>query len=168
MCMNSVFRINQEVVHKREGLAEIISSSLICDKEYFILKAKRGDGESIYVPVNGAESIIRPVMSMDQAEEILRYMYGVQKQYTSNTKQRRDNYKRLLNSGEVKDMAFLAMQLRIYEFSNKDIENPDMKLGVLDIDMLTKASDILMDELSIVFKQPRDKIKEFIFNKIDR
>ena len=132
------------------------------------MKAKRGDGESIYVPVNGSDSIIRPIMDNDQAESILGYMSKVQKQYTSNTKQRRDNYKRLLNSGEVKDMALLAMQLRIYELSNKDIENPDMKLGILDVDMLTKASDILMDELAIVYGQPREKIKEFIYKKIKR
>lgn len=166
--MNSVFRIDQLVIHKREGLAKIISSSLIGDKEYFILKAQRGDGESIYVPANGEFNIIRPIMTIEEADKILNYMSKVKKEYTSNTKQRRDTYKRLLNSGETKDIAFLSMQLRIYEKSNKDVENPDMKLGIMDIDMLEKATNILMDELALVFEKPRENIREFVMNKIDQ
>ena len=47
-------------------------------------------------------------------------------------------------------------------------ENPDMKLGVMDIDLLTKANDILMDEFAIVYQKDRDKIRDFVFNKIKK
>ena len=166
--MNLDFRINQIVIHKREGMAEIVSTSLMCGKEYFNLKAHRGDGEMIYVPVDASANIIRPLMEVQEADELLQYMKSVGKVYTSNTKQRRDYYKKLLNSGEIKDYALLTVQLWIYEHSNKDIENPDMKLGVMDIDLLTKASDILMDELAIVYKKDRDKVRDFVFERIHK
>lgn len=166
--MTSDFRINDRVIHKREGLAEIVSTALIADKEYFLLKASRGDGEMIYVPADNSTSIIRPIMSVEEAEDVLAYMSTVEKEYTTNTKQRRDFYKKLLNSGEIRDIAFLSMQLRIYESMNHDVENDDMKLGVMDIDMLEKADNILMDELAITFDKIRNKIKEFIFNRIKR
>ena len=166
--MDVDFSPNQTVMHKREGLAEIVSTAIICDKQYYLLRALRGDGETIYVPGDSWDSIIRPIMNVDEAEELLKYMASVEKEYTTNTKQRRDLYKRLLNSGEIKDFAFLSMQLRIYELSNCDSENPDMKLGSLDIDMLSKADNILMDELALTYKLARDEIKKFIFEKINR
>lgn len=166
--MNSDFRISQMVIHKREGLAEIVSTNLMCGKEYLILKALRGDGEMIYVPADSSSNIIRPIMNVNQADDILKYMSSVEKVYTSNTKQRRDYYKKLLNSGEIKDYALLTVQLWIYDHSNEDAENPDMKLGVMDIDLLTKANDILMDEFAIVYQKDRDKIRDFVFNKIKK
>ena len=128
--MNSDFRINQMVVHKREGIAEIISTSLMCGKEYFNLKALRGDGEIIYVPVDSSETIIRPIMDVTHADTLLAYMATVEKVYTSNTKQRRDYYKKLLNTCEIRDYALLAMQLRIYELEN-NFENFDELKGAI-------------------------------------
>lgn len=166
--MKFAFGLNQKVIHKREGLAEIVSTSLMCDKNYFLLKAARGDGEMIYVPEDKCNEIIRPIMDEKEAAVVLKYMSGVAAEYTSNTKQRRDFYKRLLASGEVNDIAFLAMQLRIYEKMMPEQADKEMKLGQMDIDMLTKASDILMDEFALTYKKHREKIKDFIFNKIKR
>ena len=166
--MSPQFLVDQTVIHKREGLAKIVSTALIGDKQYYLLKAARGDGETIYVPGDSTATIIRPVMNVDEAQEVLDYMASVQMEYTSNTKQRRDFYKRLLNSGETQDIAFLTMQLRIYELSNHDSENPDMKLGLMDIDILSKADNILMEEFALTFDKGRDDIKEFIFKKINR
>ena len=166
--MSPQFLVDQTVIHKREGLAKIVSTALIADKQYYLLKAARGDGEMIYVPGDSSTSIIRPIMNPAEAQEVLDYMASVKMEYTSNTKQRRDFYKRLLNSGETEDIAFLTMQLRIYELSNHDSENPDMKLGVMDIDLLSKADNILMDELALTYDKSREDIKEFIFKKINR
>ena len=162
------FQVNQTVIHKREGIANIVSTALISGKQYYLLKAARGDGETIYVPGDSSENIIRPIMNEDEADKVLKYMSSVKKEYTSNTKQRRDFYKRLLNSGETQDIAFLSMQLRIYNTMEHDLENDEMKLGLMDIDLLTKADNILMDELALTYNKDRDKVKDFIFEKIER
>ena len=49
--MNSVFRIDEIVVHKREGISKIVSVSLMCEKEYFVLETQKKNDELIYVPV---------------------------------------------------------------------------------------------------------------------
>lgn len=166
--MNLDFSPNQTVMHRREGLAEIVSTAVIGDKQYYLLKALRGDGETIYVPGDSSSNIIRPIMCIEEAEELLKYMSSVQREYTNNTKQRRDFYKKLLNSGEVKDIAFLVMQMRIYELTNHDPEHDEMRLGPMDIDMLMKASNILLDELALTYSKDRNDIKEFIFSKIEK
>lgn len=164
--MERQYKVGQLVIHKREGIAEIISVSLISEKEFYILKAHRGDGEMIYVPVDTCNSIIRPLLSVDEADKLVEFMKTIEIDYTSNTKQRRDHYKKLLNSGDTNDLAILSMQLRIYDTFFRDSDSSEMKLGSLDLDILIAADNIVMDELAIVYNKDRGKIKEFIYKKM--
>lgn len=161
--MKLQFKIKDKVIHKREGLSEIVSSTKVSDKDYFLLKAARGDGEMIYVPVVGCENIIRPIMSSKEASELFKFMKGISFEMNTNTKQRRDGYKRMLNTGDIKDIAYLSRQLYFHNL------NPDQsKLGPMDIDMLSRAHNMLMDELMVTFKKPKDKIEVFIEKKIGK
>ena len=159
--MKAPFKIKDKVIHKREGLSEIVSYTKISEKDYFLLKALRGDGEVIYVPIEGCENIIRPIMSSKDALELLKYMKGISLEINSNTKQRRDAYKKMLNTGDINDIAYLSRQLYCYKLS----ENQD-KLGPMDIEMLSRAHNMLMDEFMVVFKKPKDKIEAYIEKKI--
>jgi len=158
--MKVAFKIKDKVIHKREGLSEIISSTKVSDKDYFLLKALRGDGEMIYVPVEGCENIIRPIMSSKQATDLLKKMKDVVLEINANTKQRRDAYKKILNTGDINDIAYLSRQLYHYKKENNG------KLGPMDIEMLTRAHNMLMDELMETFKKTREKIEIFIEKKI--
>ena len=130
MSMNDTdFKLNDLVMHCREGLSTIVDTKVMGDNEYFLVKVKRGSGETIYVPKNRANAIIRHLMSEEEADELLRYAKTIEKEFNSNTKQRRDAYKRL---------------------------------GPVDIDMLSYASNMILDEAAIVFNVERDKIKDFL------
>ena len=83
------------------------------------------------------------------------------KEFNPNTKQRRDAFKRRLGSGSVFDIAYLYRQKWLFE------TYPDnVKLGPADIEMLTFASNILLDELSLTYNIERDKIENHIVTKI--
>ena len=111
-----MFQINEVVVHYREGIAKIYDRVTINGTEYFLLKAKRGDDISIYVPVEKAFSIIRPVMDKENAIGILKYMKSMEVEFNANTKQRRDLYKKKLLSGNVYDLAYLSRQLYFFNY----------------------------------------------------
>ena len=156
------FQKGQLVVHCRDGLATVMDETVLGDKDYFIVHTMRGSGENIYVPKDRSESIIRPIMEVDKAEEILKYIKTVELEYNSNTKQRRDSLKRRLMSGDVNDIAFLYKQLFFY----KSQTDGSIKFGPVDLDMLNFASDILLDELAVVYKKDRSDIEDFVNNKI--
>lgn len=163
--MAKKFNIGDLVIHFREGLAEIVSSTEMGGKEYFLVSAKRGSGERIYVPIEKANSIIRHVLTKGDADKLLAYMKGIEEEFNSNTKQRRDAFKRRLASGDVYDIAFLSRQL--YYFNVQDENNPTIKYGPVDLDMLRYADNVLMDELSLSYDIPREDILDFIVNKIN-
>ena len=160
-----MFKINDSVIHCREGLSTIIAVNNMNGKDYFLVSVKRNSGETIYVPVETAESIIRPLMDKKAADELLKHIKKIKKEFNSNTKQRRDAYKKKLSSGDVKEIAYLYRQLYFYEKLGGE-NNTEIRLGPVDIDMLSYAENMLMDELALSYNISRDNIKAFVEKKI--
>ena len=160
-----MFKINDSVIHCREGLSLIVGSKDMNGKEYFLVSVKHNSGETIYVPVDTASSIIRPLMNKKEADSLLSFIKKIEKEFNTNTKQRRDAYKRRLSSGDVKDIAYLYKQLYFYNLIGGE-NNTEIKLGPVDIDMLSYAENMLLDELSITYSIPREEIKAFVEKKI--
>ena len=132
-----------------------------------MVKTHQASAETIYVPVDTAENIIRPILDQEAADEILKYIKGLEKEFNSNTKQRRDAYKRRLSSGDVKDVAYLYRQLYFYNLIGGE-NNDEIKLGPVDIDMLTYAKNMLLDEFALSYKVDRAEIEAFIEKRIKK
>lgn len=160
------FSINDLVIHCREGLSTIVSSTKMGDKDYFLVRSNNGAGENIYVPCDRAGSIIRHVMSEKEADELLAYMKAIQMDFNTNTKQRRDDFKRRLSSGDVKEIAYLTVQLHYYDRLGP--ENDVIKLGPVDLDILSYARNMLLDELAVTYNKDRNEIHQFIVQKISK
>lgn len=165
-CKDNNFKVSDQVIHCREGLAVIFDVASMGERDYFLVKSNRGDGETIYVPHETAPNIIRHLMNVEEADELLRFMKGIEKNFNTNTKQRRDAFKRSLSSGDVKEIASLSRLL--YFFNELGPDNGEIKLGPVDLDMLEYADNMLMDELAITFNVGRDSINQFINERIDR
>ena len=162
-----MFKVNDSVIHCREGLSTIVAMNNMNGKDYFLVSVNHNSGETIYVPVDTANNIIRPLMNKKDADELLIYIKKIKKEFNSNTKQRRDSYKKMLSSGKVKEIAYLYRQLYFYEKIGGE-NNTEIKLGPVDIDMLTYAQNMLMDELSITYEVKRDEVKDFIEKRISK
>lgn len=159
------FRINDSVIHFREGLATIYAVNKMNNSDYFLLRINKTNGEIIYVPFASAGNIIRSIMTKEEADDLLRYIKTIEKDFNSNTKQRRDEYKRKLASGNVKEIAYLYRQLHFY-YQIGGEENDEIKLGPVDFDMLNYAHNMLMDELAFSYNQPRSEVERFIEERI--
>lgn len=151
------FQINEKVIHCRDGLCTIISQTKLNDKDFYIVKISHGDAETTYVPFESANSIIRHIMSKEAADELLKEMKKMEKCFVTNTKQRRDSFKRFLSSGNVKDIAYMCRQYTLYKLDPEGV-----KLGAVDNDMLSHASNMLYDEFSLTYDIPREEIEVFI------
>ena len=155
-----MFEVNDKVIHAREGLSTIVNVVTMAGNDYFIVHADRGGGENIYVPVKKASTLMRPIMNKDEAMQVIDYMKTIGAEFISNTKQRRDQYKRRLLSGNVYDLAYLSRQLFFFYYYN---ENGQLvKLGPTDIQMLIDAETILYDEFALSFKVPRDEVGQLV------
>lgn len=155
-----MYKVHDKVVHSREGVSTIVDVTKMMDREYFVIRSDNGGSENIYVLKDNTANIIRPIMKKDQAKNVINYMKSVVAEFIANTKQRRDQYKKRLLSGDVNDLAYLSRQLHFYEFYNAN--GQIVKLGPTDLQILRAAHKILFDELAISFNVDREKIEIFI------
>lgn len=155
------YKVGDRIVHSREGLSTIVNVTKIMDKEYFVVVSDKGDRENIYVMKDRTENIIRPIMSLEEGHKVIDYMREVKAEFISNTKQRRDQYRRRLLSGNVFDLAYLSRQLYFFNYYNA--HGTLVKLGPTDLQMLKDAEAILFDELAITFNVKREDVS----NKIE-
>ena len=155
------FKIGDLVIHCREGLAKISSISEVDGRQFYLVISHRQGNETIYVPVDRADLIVRPLMDEKEADGILEYMRGIDLEFNRNTKQRRDLYKKKLSSGDVYELSYLFRQ---YQLCKKYPE--EVKLGQVDIDMLSYATDNLLDEFALSYNVPREKIEEFVYSRL--
>ena len=162
-----MFKINDSVIHCREGLSTIVAMNNMNGKDYFLVSVNRNSGETIYVPVETANNIIRPLMNKKDADDLLLFIKKIKKDFNSNTKQRRDAYKKKLSSGDVKEIAYLYRQLYFYEKIGGE-NNTEIKLGPVDIDMLEYAQNMLLDEFALTYEVARSEIKEFVEKRISK
>lgn len=162
-----MFEINEAVIHYREGLSTIIAINNMNGMDYFLLRTNKENSETIYVPVENANNIIRPIMDEKEADSILKYIKGIKKEFNPNTKQRRDSYKRKLSSGQVKELAYLYKQLGYYYKAGGE-GNIEIRLGQVDIEMLNNAKTMLLDELTLSYKVDRYQIDDFIEKRMKK
>lgn len=155
------FKIGDLVIHCREGLAKISSISDVDGRQFYLVISQRQGNETIYVPVDKADLIVRPLMSVEEADEIIAYMKGIELEFNRNTKQRRDAFKKKLSSGDVHELAYLFRQYQLFKKYPEEV-----KLGPMDIDMLSYATDNLLDEFSLTYNIPREKIEEVIYSRL--
>ena len=154
------FKVNEIVVHCREGLSSIVGETEIAGNSYFVIVSRKNPKENIYVLKERTENIIRPVMNEEQAKEVINYMKSVDAAFISNTKQRRDLYKRKLLSGNVYDLAYLSRQLYFFNYYNA--HGQLVKLGPTDLQMLKDAEAVLFDELAISVSCSREEVSDIV------
>lgn len=160
----SEYKVNQLVMHFREGLSLISEIKEMDGVEYFIVTPQHEGGEKIYVPVARASAVIRNIIDKKDVDDLVKFMKEVKPEFFSNTKQRRDVFKRRLGSGDIHDLAYLTMLLYFYQHP-EEVETP-VKFGPADVDMLKYASRTLYDELSIALKIDRSEVEAYIVKKI--
>ena len=156
------FKVGDKIVHAREGLSTITGETSIAGNEYFVVHADKGSNENIYVLKTRTDNIIRAVMNKDEALAIIDYMKSVPAAFISNTKQRRDLFKKKLNSGDVKELSYLFRQNYLYKKHPEEV-----RLGPVDLDMLNYASNNFLDEFAITYNVPRPIVEDFVYQKFN-
>lgn len=159
-----MFQVNDIVIHYRDGVAEIVGTTVFDNVEYFLLKAKRVKEVSIYIPIANATQVIRPVMDEANADAILKYMKDIEPNFDPNTKKRRDDFKRRIASGNILDIAYLVRHLYLY--NHTEVLPDKVRFGQVDFDLLNTARNMLFDELAITYHCGDEEIESFVENRI--
>jgi RNA polymerase-interacting CarD/CdnL/TRCF family regulator len=161
-----VFDINDKVVHYREGLAVITDKILMAGSEYFKLDVLKPNSDDLFVSTANYSSIIREITRLEDIPNLISFIKEIQPEYITNTKQRRDCFKKRLFSGNIKDLAFLSRQL--YFFRHPECVEIPVKFGPADVEMLKTAHNNLFDELALTFEKDRNEVEQYFLELLNK
>ncbi len=150
------FKVGDRVVYPHHGAA-VIKKKQSMDvagekKEYFVLQMAHGD-LTLSVPVDKADEVgMRPPISVEDVEDVLRLLGKRDVREPSNWSRRFKNHQEKLKSGDVYQVAEVVRNLALRESARG--------LSAGEKSMLERARVILASELSIAWNVPEEDALE--------
>ena len=147
------FKVGDRVVYPHHGAA-VIKKKQSMDvagekKEYFVLQMAHGD-LTLSVPVDKADEVgMRPPISVEDVEDVLRLLGKRDVREPSNWSRRFKNHQEKLKSGDVYQVAEVVRNLALRESARV--------LSAGEKSMLERARVILASELSIAWNVPEEE-----------
>jgi len=156
------FKVGDRVVYPHHGAAVIKKKEtrVVNDEkvDYFVLQMAHGD-LTLSVPVNKADEVgMRPPISVEDVEDVLRLLGKRDVREPSNWSRRFKNHQEKLKSGDVYQVAEVVRNLALRESARG--------LSAGEKSMLERARVILASELSIAWNVPEDEALDRLGNAL--
>ena len=164
-----MYQIDDYVMHRSNGLCRVIGTGYpefggekgenLC----YILESQRNKGK-MYTPVESGESILRPVMSYTQAEELIGHLQGIELIAEENDKLREAAFRKALH-----EEGYIGWARIIKTAYEKRVAR--MKAGkkytIVDRKYEKQAQDYLYDELAFVYQIPKESVEDYLVERVE-
>ena len=147
------FKVGDRVVYPHHGAAVIKKKEtrVVNDEkvDYFVLQMAHGD-LTLSVPVNKADEVgMRPPISVEDVEDVLRLLGKRDVREPSNWSRRFKNHQEKLKSGDVYQVAEVVRNLAL--------RDADKGLSAGEKSMFVKARQVLVSELAFALDISEDE-----------
>ena len=108
---------------------------------------------------------MRPVISRQEAEKLIDMIPSIEPEpyYTRVIRELTDHYEQYMSTHDCKDLIELVMS--IYE-KKQQIESSNRKFGEVDKNFLNRAESLLHEEFSVALGIPKEKVQNYIAERI--
>lgn len=133
-------------------------------KKYYRLKPFYQDGV-IYTPVDNTKVSIRPVISREDAENLIDLIPGIRAEaYRAPTLQAlAQHYQTAFQSHSCQDLVELIMSIYTKQ---QETTSQNRRLGMVDERFLKQAERLLYGELAVALEIPFDEVQPYISNRV--
>ena len=164
-----MFDIGEYIIYGNHGVCEVkeISkktiSSMIGEKLYYTLSPVYVKGSTVYSPVDNCKVAIRPVLTKDEAEDLIDHMPEVGLIEHVEEKKREKVYKEAIRSCDCKELVKIIKTL--YKRRQERIED-GKKFTAIDERYLNQAKGCLYGEMAVALDMDRDDVEDYITKRI--
>lgn len=165
-----MYRPGDLIIYSGEGVCRVEHvgslelSGANKNKLYYTIQPIYREGK-IFIPVD-TTVFMRPIISRQQADELIRRIPDIEGEVYENRNLRmlNEHYQALLQSHDCEDM--LQLIKAVY---TKQKENIAMgkKPGLVDERYMKRAEDILYGELAVALDIPKDSVLDYITNILE-
>lgn len=164
-----MFETGEYVVYGNTGICRVMGVTTMDvegipkDRLYYILCP---DGQSeIYTPVENGKLVLRPIMTREEAEDLIGEIPDIEVLGIADDKQREERYKQCIKSCECREMVRI---IKTVYLRNKDRVSKGKKSTATDEKYLKMAEDNLYSELSMLLDIPRKDMVRYLTSRIKK
>jgi len=161
-----MFSIGQYVSCGNKGVCTIENvttldiSGVDKKKMYYILKPYYMAASTVYVPVDSSTTSIRPILTREEAQELLKEIQGIPMLTIQNEKLIEQDYKTAMKTNRPEE--WVSIIKTIYARRQKRLQ-AGRKETAVDSRFFKLAEDNLYGELAIALEMPRSQVSESIY-----
>ncbi len=167
--MDDLFKKGEYIVYGTTGVCMVKDITTVDredvpkEKLYYVLEPARTAGGMIVTPVEGNKSIMRKVLTKEEAYELIDGIKTIDRLRVSDEKQRENRYKEALRTCDCKEWIGIIKALYLRK---KDRMVRGKRLTEIDERYMKKAKENLQGELSITLGIPEGEVERFIIDRI--
>lgn len=162
-----MLKIGEKVVYGKTGVCIVEGQ---CEKElirnqkrlYYVLKPLGSDNNTIYAPVDNNKVFIRPIMTKDEAEQLILSIPEITES-SADIELSKEQYEAMIATHNCEDL--VGLTFRLYNKKKSALENRK-KPGFVDERYMALAEKLLFGELAAALDIPYDSVKGYIGEKI--
>lgn len=165
--MDKMFDVGDYIIYGTNGVCQVSSVGKLSisddDKLYYTLVPVYSKASTVYTPVDNEKVVMRRLISREEARELVKNINTMETIPIEDEKKREECYKQALRTCECTEWVKLirTSYLRIQDRRNngKKVINSDEKY-------LKAAEDYLYGELAIALDIDKDKVRDYIAEKV--
>lgn len=165
-----MFQKNDYVVYGNNGVCKVLDigipeiQGIDKSKLYYTLQPVYSKGSIIYTSVENEKSVMRKITSKKEALTIIDNISEIDTIEVPNEKFKDMTYKEVLKKNDIREWIKLIKTLYL---KNQQKITEGRKIGTTDQRFLREAEEFLYGELSISLTIPKDRIENFITNRVN-
>lgn len=164
-----MFEKGSYVIYGNSGVCEVVDvttmdiEGISKDRLYYVLKPYEQKSGTIYAPVDGTKTVIRQIISAEEANALIDDIPNIEDLWVPNERQREEKYKECIRSCQCRELVKIIKTL----YMQKKRRNAQGKKATATDDRYMKmAEENLYSELSIVLGIPKSEMVQYISDKI--
>lgn len=132
--------------------------------KYYVLRPLFQNG-TIYCPVEQPKVFMRPVMSREEAEELVALIptISVEPFHTGRLQELSEHYRSIIGTHSTTDLVEIIKS--VYH-KKREAEAAGRRVSQLDDRYMKLAEELLHGELSVALDIPKDEVKDYIHRRV--
>lgn len=164
-----MFKIGDYVIYGNTGVCRIEDITIMdvsgTEREYYVLVPVYNKNGRAFLPVDNTKVILRPVITKDQALELIDEIPDIEEIWIASDKGREEKYKELAKQCDCK--SWIAIIKTIYLRKQERIAQ-GKKVTTTDERYFRLAEDSLYSELGFAMDMDKGDVENFIKTRIDK
>lgn len=160
-----MFQLNDTVIYGNHGVCKITEIGTLSisvadkNKQYYTLRPVYQPSAVIYAPVENPKTLMRPVISKEGAEALIKEIPDIDSVWITNEKEREHQYKAALQTCDCRELVKIIKTLYLRKAAR--IQN-GKKVTAVDEKYFRLAEAQLYEELAFALDMERSHVAPYI------